>query len=161
MPMKHGNSDGVSCADCYFRRELLCVLQVERVCPTFRAMANSRPVVPAQAQLVPVPALVREDPAGEPFSSGSPEATFSVREASEPRREALVTAAEAASPRPALRAAAARRERMNELVVQVDAHEVGGHRRARRDASAVDRASEVEQRIARIAQRYPRALASC
>ena len=42
-----------TCADCYFRRNGLCAMTPERICPTFRAAtALLRP--PRQPRLVPL-----------------------------------------------------------------------------------------------------------
>lgn len=46
-----------SCADCYFRQELVCALKTEQICPTFRPVRREQPVQPQQAQLL--------DPVGE------------------------------------------------------------------------------------------------
>jgi hypothetical protein len=110
---------------------------------------------------------VRDDPVGEPFSTVSPEATFSLCEA-EVGGHDVVTAAEAVDPRPALRVAAARRDRA-QLVVSVEPDVVepvrGVNVAPTRSRTAVpatggrgdvtDRASRVAERIAR---RYPNAL---
>ena len=46
-----------TCNDCYFRREGLCALPGNAVCPTFRAMtAGGRIVPPRQPRLVLRPA---------------------------------------------------------------------------------------------------------
>jgi hypothetical protein len=47
--MEHGP---ITCEDCYFRRELLCALQVDEPCPTFRPASRRGLVPPRQAQLV-------------------------------------------------------------------------------------------------------------
>jgi hypothetical protein len=44
-----------SCSDCYFRREGLCALPGEAICPTFRAYAVGRLVPPLQPPLVARP----------------------------------------------------------------------------------------------------------
>jgi hypothetical protein len=44
-----------TCDDCYFRREGLCALQVETICPTFRPCATGRLVPPPQPRLVARP----------------------------------------------------------------------------------------------------------
>jgi hypothetical protein len=43
-----------TCQDCYFRRNGLCALALERPCPTFRA-ANHVLAPPPQPRLVPRP----------------------------------------------------------------------------------------------------------
>ncbi|HXG76839.1 MAG TPA: hypothetical protein VNJ53_09730 [Gaiellaceae bacterium] len=45
----------VTCHDCYFRREGLCALPGEAVCPTFRAASAGALSPPRQPQLVPRP----------------------------------------------------------------------------------------------------------
>jgi hypothetical protein len=47
----------LTCHDCYFRRNGLCALAVDRPCPTFRA-AEAILTPPSQAQLVPRPLAV-------------------------------------------------------------------------------------------------------
>jgi hypothetical protein len=42
-----------TCADCYFRREGLCALPGEAVCPTFRRFTAGTMAPPQQARLVP------------------------------------------------------------------------------------------------------------
>lgn len=44
-----------TCDDCYFRREGLCALMLERPCPTFRAARRGELTRPRQPQLVPRP----------------------------------------------------------------------------------------------------------
>ncbi|MBV8598377.1 MAG: hypothetical protein JO017_06090 [Actinobacteria bacterium] len=44
-----------TCADCYFQRQGLCALSLERPCPTFRA-AGASLAPPAQPRLVPLAA---------------------------------------------------------------------------------------------------------
>jgi hypothetical protein len=44
-----------TCNDCYFRREGLCALPGETICPTFRAYAVGRLVPPPQPRLVARP----------------------------------------------------------------------------------------------------------
>jgi hypothetical protein len=44
-----------SCNDCYFRREGLCALPGETICPTFRAYAVGRLAPPKQPPLVARP----------------------------------------------------------------------------------------------------------
>jgi hypothetical protein len=47
----------LSCDDCYFRRQGLCALALERPCPTFRVAGRMlRP--PRQPRLVPTAAAV-------------------------------------------------------------------------------------------------------
>jgi hypothetical protein len=48
---------GPACADCYFRRNGLCALSVERPCPTFRASTRALEP-PRQPRLIarPIPA---------------------------------------------------------------------------------------------------------
>lgn len=58
MPGKQVGGRAVSCADCYFRQELLCALESNRVCPTFRATVGRRPARPLQAPLTPIPAMM-------------------------------------------------------------------------------------------------------
>lgn len=41
-----------TCEDCYFRRQGLCALPGDVVCPTFRAATAKALVPPAQPQLV-------------------------------------------------------------------------------------------------------------
>jgi len=43
----------VTCDDCYFRRESLCALGGNVVCPTFRAASAGALVPPRQPRLVP------------------------------------------------------------------------------------------------------------
>ena len=43
----------ITCEDCYFRRELLCALQLDKPCPTFRPASLDGLVPPPQAPLVP------------------------------------------------------------------------------------------------------------
>jgi hypothetical protein len=45
----------ITCEDCYFRRELLCALQLDEPCPTFRPASIDGLVPPVQAPLVPLP----------------------------------------------------------------------------------------------------------
>jgi hypothetical protein len=45
----------ITCQDCYFRRELLCALQLDEPCPTFRPAGVDGLVPPPQAPLVPLP----------------------------------------------------------------------------------------------------------
>jgi hypothetical protein len=45
----------ITCEDCYFRRELLCALQLDAPCPTFRPAGVHGLVPPPQAPLVPYP----------------------------------------------------------------------------------------------------------
>jgi hypothetical protein len=45
----------VTCDDCYFRREALCALPGETVCPTYRAATAAALVPPRHPQLVPRP----------------------------------------------------------------------------------------------------------
>jgi hypothetical protein len=117
MPEKRGAGVRVSCDDCYFRQELLCALDVEQVCPTFRATVgrSRRPETPKQARLVPVvqarveqaeivsavaPAAVMELPVVErfqapaagasapvPFAAYEPESNFSLGETAPPLSE--------------------------------------------------------------------------
>lgn len=42
----------VTCSDCYFRREGLCALPGETICPTFRASTVGRLAPPLQPRLV-------------------------------------------------------------------------------------------------------------
>ncbi len=53
-----------SCKDCYFRREALCALPGETICPTFRAVTPAgRPLPPRQAPLVlKAPGLLAASP---------------------------------------------------------------------------------------------------
>ena len=44
----------ITCDDCYFRRELLCALQLDEPCPTFRPASLDGLVPPPQAPLVPL-----------------------------------------------------------------------------------------------------------
>jgi hypothetical protein len=44
-----------TCNDCYFRREGLCALAGETICPTFRACSTGRLEPPPQPRLVPRP----------------------------------------------------------------------------------------------------------
>ena len=46
---KAGN---ITCSDCYFRREGLCALPSETICPTFRACTPGRLIPPPQPRLV-------------------------------------------------------------------------------------------------------------
>jgi hypothetical protein len=138
MPSDNNGARGVTCADCYFRQELLCALKSQVPCPTFRATvgrarrAPATMAVPVQAPLVPMPVHVRPDdmpvvlPAAiadevtaptvaaanaAPFGTGSSEATFTLRDA--------VADAAYAAPRVPLRAAAAGRSGGDTLVVEV------------------------------------------
>ena len=45
----------VTCDDCYFRREGLCALPGNTVCPTYRAARTGALAPPAQPPLVPRP----------------------------------------------------------------------------------------------------------
>jgi hypothetical protein len=45
-----------TCDDCYFRREGLCALALERACPTFRAARGGELERPRQPRLIPLPA---------------------------------------------------------------------------------------------------------
>lgn len=45
-----------TCDDCYFRREGLCALPGDAVCPTYRAATARTLVPPKQPRLVPRPA---------------------------------------------------------------------------------------------------------
>ncbi len=58
MPGHQVGGRAVSCADCYFRQELLCALESNRVCPTFRATVGRRLARPLQAPLTPIPAMM-------------------------------------------------------------------------------------------------------
>jgi hypothetical protein len=49
-------SNHPTCEDCYFRRNGLCALRVERPCPTFRA-AERILAPPPQPRLIPRPLL--------------------------------------------------------------------------------------------------------
>jgi hypothetical protein len=42
-----------TCADCYFRREGLCALPGETICPTFRVQSLGTLSPPPQPRLVP------------------------------------------------------------------------------------------------------------
>lgn len=42
-----------TCSDCYFRREGLCALPGETICPTFRADSVGKLAPPVQPRLVP------------------------------------------------------------------------------------------------------------
>jgi hypothetical protein len=42
-----------TCADCYFRREGLCALPGETICPTFRVQSFGTLAAPPQPRLVP------------------------------------------------------------------------------------------------------------
>ncbi len=42
-----------TCADCYFRREGLCALPGETICPTFRVQSFGTLAPPPQPRLVP------------------------------------------------------------------------------------------------------------
>ena len=42
-----------TCADCYFRREGLCALPGETICPTFRVQSVGTLAPPPQPRLVP------------------------------------------------------------------------------------------------------------
>lgn len=42
-----------TCSDCYFRREGLCALPGETICPTFRAHVVGKLAPPPQPRLVP------------------------------------------------------------------------------------------------------------
>jgi len=46
----------VTCDDCFFRREGLCALAGNSICPTFRAATAGTLTPPRQPQLVPRPA---------------------------------------------------------------------------------------------------------
>jgi hypothetical protein len=48
----------ITCEDCYFRRELLCALQLDEPCPTFRPASIDGLVPPPQAPLVPLPSAL-------------------------------------------------------------------------------------------------------
>ena len=48
-------SKSKSCADCYFRQELVCALKTEVPCPTFRPVQEP---VPTQARLVELPSAM-------------------------------------------------------------------------------------------------------
>lgn len=125
---RSGGGVRVTCDDCYFRQELLCALEVEVVCPTFRATVGRkrRPAAPKQAPLVPMPVMhTRTEEvvvARAPFGAHEPESNFSVRDVAPteqpvPARELVqVVASEVASaaaryaaPQPPARAAAAGR----------------------------------------------------
>ena len=49
--------DAPSCDDCYFRRNGLCAMTPERICPTFRAAALTLQP-PASPRLSPLAAVV-------------------------------------------------------------------------------------------------------
>ena len=51
-----------TCQDCYFRRNGLCALSVERPCPTFRAAGRTLQP-PQQPRLVPRPLPMSATPA--------------------------------------------------------------------------------------------------
>lgn len=50
---------GVTCDDCYFKREGLCALALATPCPTFRAVTRGALAPPRQPRLVarPVPTM--------------------------------------------------------------------------------------------------------
>jgi hypothetical protein len=53
-----------SCSDCYFRREGLCALPGDTVCPTFRMTAKNGALdPPRQPRLVPRPIASQPAPA--------------------------------------------------------------------------------------------------
>jgi hypothetical protein len=52
-----------SCDDCYFRRNGLCALHLERPCPTFRAAGRTLEP-PQQPRLVPRPLTMNVGTAG-------------------------------------------------------------------------------------------------
>lgn len=48
--------DAPTCADCYFRRNGLCAMTPERICPTFRAATLTlRPALSPRLEPVPTP----------------------------------------------------------------------------------------------------------
>ena len=57
------SSKSQTCEDCYFRRNGLCALNVERPCPTFRADGRTLQP-PQQPQLVPRPLTMNVGTAG-------------------------------------------------------------------------------------------------
>jgi hypothetical protein len=48
---------GVTCEDCYFKREGLCALALATPCPTFRAVTRGTLAPPRQPRLVARPAV--------------------------------------------------------------------------------------------------------
>jgi hypothetical protein len=52
---------GVTCNECYFRREGLCALPGDTPCPTFRLATRGVLIPPPQPQLIarPLPELAR------------------------------------------------------------------------------------------------------
>jgi hypothetical protein len=48
----------ITCEDCYFRREWLCALPGDTICPTFRAVSAGSLAPPKQPQLVARPVSV-------------------------------------------------------------------------------------------------------
>lgn len=189
MPItEHGNR-GATCADCYFRQELLCALQTNSVCPTFRATVGRGIARPRQAILVPLPMVQRDadvlrdvppaiqmrdsiraqgsarharELAETPFSSAAAESTFTIRDAEATSLdEAVVPARDVADPRPVLRSVASQRARSAEIVVPLD-DEVTDSDRGSSVAVRDGGDDSRASRIARrIAQRYPNALQPC
>lgn len=47
-----------SCEDCFFRQRALCALARTEPCATFRPAVDGRLAPPAQAALIPSPALI-------------------------------------------------------------------------------------------------------
>lgn len=48
-------ADMPTCDDCYFRRELLCALSGNTICPTFRAAEQAPPLYALLAEPEPEP----------------------------------------------------------------------------------------------------------
>ncbi|MBM3677072.1 MAG: hypothetical protein FJW96_04210 [Actinobacteria bacterium] len=48
----HSTTTTATCDDCYFRREGLCALPGNAICPTFRAATKKGLVPPRQAPLI-------------------------------------------------------------------------------------------------------------
>lgn len=182
MPVHRGQR-AVTCDDCYFRQELLCALQLEKPCPTFRATVGRAPEAPRQAQLVPVGQLTvptRGDgvglslaPAfesGEPFAAMSAEATFSLSDA-DPSHTVVQAREALEAPRAsvshigpvAAQAAAAARQSGVSCVVECDDGAAGlPAPTAVGDEPAVRlRGTRVARVAQRVAQRYPNALRLC
>jgi len=176
MPEKRGGVGvRVSCDDCYFRQELLCALQLDSVCPTFRATVGRarRPAAPRQAPLIPVPHVMgvaggagpRVEPVGQetpmravavaappaPFASAAPESSFSIVESRSAEPAVLVREVVQRAELPRAAAAA-----MPSVVasVHVAVAEDGAAQQAALPllAGSTARLGRVAQRIA---QRYP------
>ncbi len=173
MP-QFGAKREVSCADCWFRRELLCALQTDEPCPTFRQVVgrSKRPERPDQAVLIP---LAMPQVADSPAVSPTPVPRPSRIVDPVPMRPAATRPT--VDPRPVegpSKVAAARRNTVSTCVVEIPDLDSGGAAPSGTATSVSGSSTSAERssfsstagsgialsgRIAsRISARYPRAV---